>query len=254
MSQPLISVIMPVLNGERYIGAALRSLLRENSLLLDIIVVDDGSTDNTAGIVRQIGIANPGIRLISGRHAGVSKARNTGLAAVPASAEYITFLDSDDLNVPGRISRQLSLMASSKEIDCVIGLMQLFEAANEESCTALAGSRTMTLRSVQLAAALFRKNVFDRLGGFNEEMQHGEDTDFFLRMLEAGINYIAEDELAVMYRRHSDNMTNDIAKTRRGFIDAIRRSLARRRASGTVADLGDLFKTRSEAEEAFRND
>ena len=254
MPQPLISVIMPVFNGERYIGAALRSLLRENNLRLDIIVVDDGSTDGTIHIVNQLAAANSGIRVINGPHAGVSKARNTGLAAVPASAAYITFLDSDDLNVPGRISRQLSLLACRNDIDCVIGLMQLFEAADEETCAALADSRTMTIRSVQLAAALFRKNVFDRLGGFNEEMQHGEDTDFFLRLLESGISYIAEDELAVMYRRHSDNMTNDIAKTRRGFVDAIRRSLVRRRISGTVADLGDLFKTRSTAEEAFRND
>lgn len=254
MSKPLISVIMPVYNGEQHIHAALRSLLCEDKLNLDIIVVDDGSTDRSTEIVRDISSSNPMVRLISGPHTGVSKARNAGLAAVPPNARYITFLDSDDLNSPGRIARQLSRLQQNPEREFVIGLMQFFEAADEATCTPLPGSRTMTLRSVQLASALFSRNVFGQLGGFNEEMQHGEDTDFFLRLLESGLSYHMEDEVAVMYRRHLTNMTNDLAKTRRGFMDAIRRSIARRRENDTIVELNDFFKSRGKVEEIFRND
>ena len=253
MSQPLISVIMPAYNGEQYIAGALNSLLREAGLNLDIIVVDDGSTDGTGEIVSHYVVSHPVVRLINGPHAGVSQARNTGLAAVPEQARYITFLDCDDLNSPGRIKRQLDMMRSDPGLGCVMGLMQLFESADEENCRPLPGSKTMIVRGVQLSAVLFSREVFKQIGHFNEQMQHGEDTDFFLRLLEAKVPYALDEEVAVMYRRHLNNMTNDTVETRRGFIDAIRRSLARRRENGSVVDLGELFKTRGNAEEIFSN-
>jgi glycosyltransferase involved in cell wall biosynthesis len=253
MNLAAVSIIMPVRNGERYIASALRSLLCESGIGLDIIVVDDGSTDGTAGIVRGIAAAHPCVRIVSGPQSGVSGARNAGLAAVPEEVPYISFLDCDDLSVPGRIARQLGKLKARPDAGYVIGLIRFFEEADEENVIPLPGSRTVTVRGVQLAAALFDRRVFGQVGGFDEEMNHGEDTDLFLRLLEAQIPYEAEDEVAVLYRRHQANMTNDLAGTRRGFVDAIRRSMARRRASGAVADLGDLFKSRGNAEETFRH-
>ncbi len=254
MSDDMISVIMPALNAEKFIASALRSLLREKELSLDIIVVDDGSTDATAEIVRETAACDPCIRLIAGPRVGVSRARNAGLAAVPAETAFITFLDSDDHNSPGRIGRQLALLKENPHIDFVMGLLQICEQIDEERSAPVEGSRTVTVAGVSLTTTLFARRVFDRLGGFDEDMQHGEDTDFFLRMLETRTPYIAEAEVAVLYRRHANNMTNDVAATRRGFVDAIRRSLVRRRASGGVMDIGDLFRQRAVAEEAFRNE
>lgn len=253
MSNATVSIIMPARNGEAYIASALRSLLRESEVGLDIIVVDDGSTDRTAEIVRGIAAEHPCVRIVGGPQSGVSGARNVGLAAVPSEVPYISFLDCDDLNVPGRIARQLGKLKTRPEAGWAIGLIRFFEAADEENVVPLPGSKTVTVRGVQLAAALFDRKVFDRVGGFDAEMNHGEDTDFFLRLLEAQIPYVAEDEAAVLYRRHHGNMTNDIDKTRRGFVDAIRRSMVRRRASGATGDLGDLFKARGSAEETFRH-
>lgn len=254
MNGDIVSVIMPALNAEKYIAAALGSLLREKDVSLDIIVVDDGSTDATAEIVRGMAAGDPRIRLISGPHVGVSRARNAGLAAVPAETAFITFLDSDDHSPPGRIGRQLALLKENPDIDFVTGLLQICERIDEERSVPVEGSRTATVAGVSLMATLFTRRVFDRLGGFDEDMQHGEDTDLFLRMLETRTPYIAETEVAVLYRRHATNMTNDVAATRRGFVDAIRRSLTRRRAGGGAMEIGDLFRQRAVAEEAFRNE
>lgn len=252
MTPQTISVIMPALNAEKFIAPALRSLLRERELSLDIVVVDDGSTDATARIVEDMALSQPSIRLIAGPRVGVSRARNAGIAAMAPQSRFVTFLDSDDHVYPGRIGRQLALLKANPGTGFVMGLVQLFERIDEETSVPVAGSRTTTVAGVSLAAALFARSLFDRFGGFDEEMQHGEDTDFFLRLLEAHVPYITETDVAVLYRRHETNMTNDIPATRRGFVDAIRRSLVRRRASGNTAEIGTLFKHRGAAEEVFR--
>ncbi|MEN6543656.1 glycosyltransferase [Parvibaculum sp.] len=248
-----ISVIMPALNAGRFIAPALRSLLREPGVDLDIIVVDDGSTDDTAAIVGQLAAAYPCIRLIAGPQRGVSSARNAGLAAVPPDSGYITFLDADDHSATNRIGRQLQVLNDNADIEFVIGLVQFFEEIDEETSRVIEGSRTVTVAGVQLAAALFRRSVFDRLGSFDEELRQGEDTDFFMRLLETRTPYILETAVAVFYRRHSTNMTNDTAQKRRGFVDALRKSLNRRRAGGGSMEIGDLFKRRGSAEEVFQS-
>ncbi len=248
-----ISVIMPALNAGRFIGPALRSLLREPEADLDIIVVDDGSTDDTAAIVSELAASYPCIRLISNAGKGVSRARNTGLAAVSTDSDYITFLDADDHCSPGRIRRQLDIIRSEPGIGMVVGRIQFFESIDEETSQIRHGSRTVIVAGVSLASTLFRRDLFDTHGGFDEALQHGEDVDFFLRILEAQTRYIAEKDVAILYRRHESNMTNDALATRRGFVEAIRRSLARRRASGSTVEIGDLFKQRGAVEESFRN-
>lgn len=246
-----ISVIMPALNASRFIAPALHSLLREPAVDLDIIVVDDGSTDDTAAIVRQLAASHSRIRLINNTGKGVSRARNAGVAAALPDSAYIAFLDADDHCYPGRVVRQLDRIRSAPGTGMIVGRIQFFESIDEETSQISPGSRTVTVTGVALGSTLFHRSLFDRHGGFDESMQHGEDVDFFLRILEAQTRYIAENEVAVLYRRHDANMTNDLSATRRGFVDAIRRSLARRRATGNAVDIGDLFKYKTSVEEAF---
>ncbi len=253
MTSSLISIIMPARNGEQYIEAALMSLLHHNAGELDIIVINDGSTDRTAEIVQRIAVIHAEVRMIPGPCRGVSSARNAGLAAVPKQAGYISFLDCDDLKASGSLMRQRQQLEQSPDKQYVLGLTEFFETVDEQSGWPAAGGRSAVHRTVQLGAALFRKKVFDQIGGFNEEMPQGEDGDFLLRLLEERLPYSIDDEIAVHYRRHAHNMTNDFLQVRRGFADAIRRSLARRRQTGKVADLGELFKPRSNIEEEFRH-
>lgn len=254
MSDAQLGVIMPVFNGEKHVANGLRSLLRESAVGLEIVVVDDGSADASREIVRGIALEHPCVRLLEVDHGGVSRARNAGLAALGERVSLVSYLDCDDLNPPGRLQRQVKAMNEHPEVGCVVGLLQIFEDEDAEQLLPRAGSRTVTVRGVSLSAAVFRRTLLTKLGSLAEDMRYGEDTDFYLRMLEAGTPYLAEDEVAVFYRRHGANATNDVARTRAGFIDAIRRSLGRRRSSGVAVGLGDLFKARSEAERLFSNE
>lgn len=254
MNETQVGVVVPVYNGERYVAAALRSLLREQEVALHVVVVDDGSTDRTRDIVRALAREYACIRLLECDHGGVSKARNAGLAALPAGVSLVGFLDCDDLNPDGCIRRQCALLASRPDADCVIGMVQVFEDEDEARLAPLEGSRIVTVRGVSLGCGLFRRTLLERLGGMAEDMHYGEDTDLYLRVLESGAVVVKDDEVGVYYRRHPGNVTNDLARTRAGFIDAIRRSLARRRAGGVTVELGDLFKARGEVERIFRNE
>jgi glycosyltransferase involved in cell wall biosynthesis len=248
-----VSVIMPAWNAEAYVEAAIRSLLDEPGLALDVIVIDDASTDTTRDIVIRLAARHSNVRLIAAPKGGVSRARNVGLAALPGDCRFVGFLDADDLNFPGRIARQMAHLQRNDALRWVIGLIEFFERVKEGAYRPAAGSRTATIRGVQLGAALFDRRVFDAIGVFAEDMAHAEDTDFFLRLLESGLPYASEDEVAVLYRRHNANVTNTTLDVRRGFADALRRSLARRRRGGGIGDVGEFFRQRGAVEERFGN-
>jgi glycosyltransferase involved in cell wall biosynthesis len=251
MNEGKISIVVPAYNAEAYVGPALKSLLRERDVDLEILVVDDGSTDGTAGVVRALAAEAPAIRLIEGRHGGVANARNLALAAVSPDSRYISFLDADDHSSPGRLARQRAFLEAHPEADFVAGLVQFFEQVDEETSKVVANSKTVTVATIQLGAFLFRRGVFDIVPGFDQDLAPSEDVDFFLRALEAGVTFLTEDKVAVLYRRHGANLTNNVAAARRSFTDAIRRSAARRRQSGRKIDIGRMLQQRSVAEETF---
>ena len=104
-----VSVVIPAFNAGRFIEASLRSLLTERAAVaLDIVVVDDGSTDQTREIVQSIARDFAEVRLLQNPRKGIAAARNTGVAAVRDDCRFIAFLDADDLSYPGRIARQPS--------------------------------------------------------------------------------------------------------------------------------------------------
>lgn len=248
-----VSVIIPAYNAERYIAPALRSLLRERNVDLDIIVVDDGSTDRTVEMAESVAPGTDAIRIVRGEHRGVAAARNRGLAEMRPDSRYITFLDADDHNFPGRIRRQVDRLKARGGEGFVIGHVAFFEAIDEETSEIVPGTRTAVVLGSILGASLFDRTTFEASGPFDEELIAAEDVDMYLRLLERQVPYVVEPELTLLYRRHGTNMTNDVHLIRRAIADALRRSLARRRRAGGSMAIGGLFGARSAAEEAFRN-
>jgi glycosyltransferase involved in cell wall biosynthesis len=223
---PTLSIIMPAWNAERFIGDALGSLLGQTGVDVEVVIIDDGSSDNTAAIASDIGRRAPAVRLIGIPHGGVTAARNRGLAE--ARGRYITFLDADDLCPPGKLARQVAALAADPAAGAITGEILVFEAIRPD-LQPLAGSRSLRVLSINLGAATFPRATLESLGGFDETLQFCEDLDLFLRLHEANFVIRIERELALLHRRHEANISRDPKRTGEFTLRALQRSIIRRR-------------------------
>jgi len=230
---PLVSVIIPVLNGERFLAAAVASIRRQRYPRIEIIVVDDGSTDGTVAVARSLGDA---VRCVSQANAGAPAARNRGLDL--ASGDLIAFLDADDLWSEDKLEVQAGQLLADPELDVVMGTTQLFlqqpmEETDETTPGEPAGPPALLL---SLGSALFRRTVFDRVGQFDTSQRMDDDVDWFLRALEAGARILPLGNVVQYYRRHDRNITKAREVDRRFYLIALKKSLDRRRnAPGAAA-------------------
>jgi glycosyltransferase involved in cell wall biosynthesis len=232
MITDLVSAVVPVHNGERYLGEALDSLRRQDHAALEIIVVDDGSTDGSPAIARRAG---PGVRLVSQPQRGAPAARNRGL--LEARGEYIGFLDCDDLWTESKLAVQLGILRRHPEIAVVLGHTRRMWSAPRPDGAAGETHLTEPVRALHLGAALMRRSAFDVVGGFDEAISHSDDWDWFMRVRELEVVLVVHDEVTLLYRRHGGNMTNEWAKSMTSFAQMIHRSVARRRAHGAATSL-----------------
>lgn len=249
-----VSVIMPALNAARFIEAALRSLLQErDSVPLDIIVIDDGSTDDTCGIVTRLAREFPEIRLVPNASKGIAAARNTGMAFTHPESRFITFLDADDLSVPGRIARQRQLLAG-EGIDVVYGLVEMFVDLDEATQAPAVGTPTYIMRGPYLQSSMYRAAAIRALGPFDESLRQGEDTEFVLRAIDHPLRLHLEHAVAAYYRRHDANVTLNTEEGHRLFRLVTMKWAARRRLGGKgtpPAIFSELFTSRHDLDKDF---
>lgn len=217
---PLISVIVPAYNCAAYLGSALDSIFAQSYPQLEVLVVDDGSTDGTVAVAQRYGER---VRVISQTNAGPAAARNRGLAS--ARGEFIAFLDGDDLWLEGKLLQQARYLLRRPEASIVYGHFHRWESrpdgsfspadefatgATEESLDpALSGwiyHRLLIDSEVHIITALIRATVIDEIGIFDETLKVGEDYDFWLRVSRRFQLYKLARPLA-LYRIHGNNTT-----------------------------------------------
>ena len=198
--KPLISVIIPVYNGEKYISEAIENILRQEYPVLEIIVVDDGSTDKTAEVVNNLSVD---VRYFSQQNAGPSAARNKGIKE--ASGKYIAFLDVDDLWPENNLNVLAEKLEKEKGSDVVRGYSQLFKDDSKGGKDYL-GNPEESYR-YYIGAGLYRRDVFNKVGLFDWRLIYGEDTDWYNRAKELRITIEWLDEVTLYVRRHGENMT-----------------------------------------------
>ncbi len=218
-----ISVVIPAYNAEKYISSAINSVLIQNIPSIEIIVVDDGSTDKTGEIVAKYGER---IRYVYQNNAGPAKARNTGIKI--SNGQFISFLDADDIWPKNKIAVQQLYFDKHPKIDILFGLVEYIDK-NGRNMDTPAGKQIINL---VLGCGLYKKLVFEKVGYFDESLQLGEDLDWFLRSKEKGINLDIIEETTLYYRRHDNNITNNIALNRIAILRVLRKSLNRRRQHG----------------------
>ena len=226
----LISCIVPVYNGERYLAESIDSILAQSYRPLEVIVIDDGSTDGSAEVVARYG--DP-VRYARQENAGVAAAFNHGLRL--AAGEMIAFLAADDLWHPDKLTLQAELFARDEALDACVTLIQNFwvpelreEQARLEStpiARPMPGYTTVTL--------LARRRVFDLAGAFDAALPHGHDLAWFLRAAERGAAIGMLPRVLVYRRLHQGNRSRGLAsQSRAAFLQVIKASLDRRRAAG----------------------
>jgi len=241
-----LSVIVPVHNRERYVVSALRSLVRQRDAAdLDIIVIDDGSTDGSAEAVRSMMGENPCIRLFRQENMGVARTRNAGLRQLPADAEFVSFLDSDDISLAGRFKTDLARFDANPTLELTYSLMTLADRIDDARLEPAIDSRTMTVRGISLSTAVFRRSLVEQTGQFDEEFEQSEDTDYLLRVFEKGPNYELLDAVAIYYRRHAGNLTKEHSGRVRNHLLAIHKSMRRRKADPSLREAPAIFELKS---------
>ena len=220
---PLISVIMPVKNGSQFIEAALSSVFKNITLEDEVIVVDDGSDDDTIQKIDALSTrCKRPIQVIKTIDAGPARARN--LAIDIAKGELITFIDHDDLWPKDRMKNHLNFFNDDTSIDLVVGKIQAFENAINGRRVNIAKK----IHHVHLGATTFKRSVFDAMKGFKPEYLFSEDLDLFTRIRESNFKFYFDNKIALYYRRHESNMTNDSNQkimqfTLKALLDSVRR-------------------------------
>ncbi len=190
MSEDLynISVIIPMYNAEKTILACLNSVIAQTyNGIVEIIVIDDGSTDKSAQIVQEYTYTNPtiSINLIQQKNKGVSSARNSGM--VIAKGNWIAFLDSDDEWLPVKIERQVETLNQNRSIDLLATarngeILQKIGLKNLGLLNKIS-AKSLLIRFVLLTpTVIFRKSILNDIGLFDETQRYAEDGNFFIRI------------------------------------------------------------------------
>jgi glycosyltransferase involved in cell wall biosynthesis len=237
VSLRLVSCVIPVFNGERFVADAVASILGQTYADVEVIVADDGSTDRTAEVVGRLGAR---VRLVSQANAGHAAARNLGLAH--ARGELIAFLDADDLWHPAKLERQVALLDAQPEVSMCFTLLRDFVDGRDDPASLFAdAARDAAVPGYSSVTMLARRALFSSIGSFDESLAHGNDRDWFLRAVEVGARKELLGEVLVLRRLHADNRSRATAPASRAeYVRILKASLDRRRAAGggSVGDGG----------------
>lgn len=218
---PLVSVVVPVYNGERFLGEALDSVLAQDYEPLELIVVDDGSTDRSGSVAR----SRP-VRYLRRAHEGVSATRNAGIAA--AGGELVAFIDADDLWPPGALAILVRHLLGHPGTGIVLGQMRIVvEPGTPRPPWYRPEWESSTVPST---LPLVRRNVFERVGGFDPSYRTAEDLEWLVRAHEAGVEREILQDVVLIYRLHGANTTYDQEVAQSYSFRLLREKLARGRA------------------------
>lgn len=205
MNCPLISVLIPTYNYGRFISYCIDSVFKQTYKNIEVIVVDDGSVDDTREIIKQY----PNVRYFYQEHKGVSAARNRLLEL--SQGEYIAFVDADDYWEDEKLEKQFNYLCNHKTVDMVFCICRNFfdNDCIEKNLKARFLAEKDFLAGIP--SALIKKKVFEVNGDFLENLEYGEDSEWLMRVRLNGVQSARLDEILYYRRLHGDNIT--ITKT-----------------------------------------
>lgn len=224
---PSVSCIVPVYNGERFLGEALDSALAQPYRPLEIIVVDDGSTDGSASVAAAYGTS---VTYLHQANAGPAAAINRGLRA--ASGDFVAVLAADDLWPRDRLALQLAHFTRRPELDVSIGHVVNFWVPELVQEAERFGDHRLSkpIAGYTVATMLARRSVFEAVGYLDPAQRHTFSTDWFLRVRGAGCDVEMLPETLLHRRMHEENRSRQFAgRSRAEYLDMLKRTLDLRR-------------------------
>jgi glycosyltransferase involved in cell wall biosynthesis len=234
----LVSVVIPVYNGERYLAEAISSVLAQGYPRVELLVVDDGSNDASVAIAGKF----PEARVLRQPHQGAAAARNHGVAF--SQGELLAFLDADDLWQPGKLLTQVKALADDPELEMVFGSVEQFhspELSTEERARIHIPVEVST--GAHIGAMLIRRASYLRVGELNAALKLGEFIDWYARAMDAGIRSRLIPDVAMRRRLHKCNLglrgrdhLNDYAQVAKSILDRRRRQSAESEVRGSGPD------------------
>ena len=224
-SNPLVSVIMPAYNAEKYVDEAIESVLAQTYPDLELICIDDGSVDQTKTRLASFGSRITHISLEENR--GIAEARNAGIRV--AKGEFLAFMDADDIWETNKIAEQMARFEARPDLDISFTYMQCFVSPELDSETKnLRHCAPDPMPGFLPPTALVRTASFERVGYFEPKWRVGEFIDWFMRAQEAGVIYEMLEKVLLRRRIHETNTGVTERSSRVDYVRIMREALRRR--------------------------
>jgi len=200
--ESLISVIIPVYNGERYLGEAIESVLMQNLRPCEVIIVDDGSTDESRAVALRFA---PWVHVVTQANQGASAARNCGIGL--SIGKFLAFLDADDRWMADKLQRQLLSFMGDPDLAMVFGQVEQFYSPELTTTASLPdlGDR-QTLAGIHVGAMLIRRTAFEHVGPFASQWQVAHFIEWYGRAQRLGLKSFVLSELVMQRRIHTTNL------------------------------------------------
>lgn len=263
MPPPLVTVIIPCYNYGHLIQETLQSVLKQTYANWECLVIDDGSTDNTADVVKRYSLKDKRIKLITQRNGGQSNARNNGLKH--AVGKYVQFLDADDLLQDDKLRNQVAYLESNPDVAVVYTEIRYFETdapeqlllsrdgKNQNPFPYMSGKGHAILdyflyqNPIELGALLFRKEVIDRVGYFDETIKGVEDWDLCFRIAACNYNFhfLKQAQSSILMRYHAESFSTSSEKMTIAFNKLKQKMLS-------IIIVNDLLTSLSDRDRALK--
>lgn len=222
----LVSVVMPAYNQAAFVGAAIASVLEQGYPSVEILVVDDGSTDATA---ERAAVYGPAVKIFSQTNQGIYAAMNRGIQA--ARGEWLTFLDADDLWTPARLDKQFAAFDADPALACVYGYMQNFYSPEtDEAFRAQVICDPNAMPNPWNHTLLMRRSDFLKVGLFEPKWKIGSFIDWFQRANLLGLRHTMLPDVLVLRRLHPNNTGLRELAARQHYALVMKTVLDRKRA------------------------
>ena len=227
MNGNLVSVILPVFNAEKYVEEAIKSVLCQTYQDIELICVNDKSTDNSLSLLESFG--NKIIFINNENNCGTAESRNKGLRL--ARGEFLAFIDNDDIWESNKLELQMNHFNNNPDVDICVSYMKSFLSPE------LSGN-VMNLRFCPPdpipgyipSTIMVKKTAFEKVGYFDSRWENGESIDWLFKAKKAGLNFGIVDDVLVKRRIHETNKGVLASSTsKREYLKIIRESLARRK-------------------------